>query len=272
MTYVQGQRAKLSTVVRGEDGQPADATVVLTMTAPDGTVSTPAVNHDGIGAYSASVTFDQSGDWLRVWMASGTVVAPDVDQIHVIAPTLRLVGLVEVKEHGNITSTASDRELLDFIGTAQQMIEELVGATVPQTFTQGWSVPFRDRCRTYPVLWFDHGPVLSINSITEYGNVVDPSLYLLNDDGSVVRTDGRGWYADTAAPLSVIYRAGRAPIPEGIRWAGKELTIHLWRSTQAQRGGRARGDIGDAAVAAGFGMPNRVRDALAPFLLAPVVA
>lgn len=266
MTYVQGQRATLKTTVTDESGNPADATVVLTITAPDGTISTPTVNHDGTGQYSAAVTFNQVGDWLRVWTASGTIVAPTFDQIHVIAPTLRIVGLAEVKEHGNITSSASDGELLDFIGTAQQMIEELVGVTVPQTITE----------TTYAcsgAILLDKGPVLSVQSITEYGAAVDPSLYAVDlATGAIERTDCRSWHGSSTWPLGVIYRAGRNPIPEAIRWAGKEQTIHLWRSTQAQRGGRARGDIGDAAVAAGFGMPNRVRDALIPFLLAPVVA
>jgi hypothetical protein len=132
MTYVVGQRANLRTTITDATSALTDATVVLTVTAPDGTVSTPAVNHPSTGTYNADVTFDQPGDWLRVWSTTGAVVSSNVDQVHVIAPTLRIVGLAEVKEHGNITSTNSDSELLDFIGTAQQMIEDLVGPTVPR--------------------------------------------------------------------------------------------------------------------------------------------
>jgi hypothetical protein len=264
VTYYLGQRATLNTVIRNEAGDPADATVALTMTAPDGTVTTPTVAHDGTGQYSAQVTFDQAGDWLRVWSASGAVVATDADQVHVIATALRIVGLAEVKEHGNITTTANDQELLDFIGTAQQMIESEVGPTVPQTITETIYV-------NSSTLLLSRTPVLSVQSVTEYGATVDPSVYLLNSaTGAILRTDGRGWYGSTAYPLTFVYRVGRSPIPEAIRWAGKELTIHLWRSTQAQRGGRGRGDSTESV--AGFGMPNRVREALIPFSLGATVA
>lgn len=265
MTYVLGQRVSLRTTVTDAAGVATDATTVLTVTAPDGTVTTPAVTHPGTGLYSADVTFNQAGDWLRVWSTSGAIVSTDVDQIHVISPTLRIVGLAEVKEHGNITTTANDRELLDFIGTSQQMIESLVGTTVPQTFTE-------TQYTSAGNVWLRHSPVLSVTSVTEFGGVVDPGLYIVDADAGVItRTDGRDWYGATTSALTTVYRAGRAPIPEGIRWAAKELTVSLWRSTQAQRGGRSRGS--DAPeTPTGYALPNRVREALEPYLLVPVVA
>jgi hypothetical protein len=266
VTYVLGQRIKLSTSVLDVEGALTDATVVLTVTAPDGTVSTPAVTHPATGWYEAEVTLSQAGDWLRVWSTSGTVVSTDVDQIHVIAPVLRIVGLAEVKEHGNITTTSHDRELLDFIGTAQQMIEDIVGVTVPRTFTEThYATPGG-------YVWLREAPVMSVTSVDEYGAPVDPSLYIADlNAGAIGRTDGRSWHADSTTALTTVYRAGRAPIPEGIRWAAKELTIALWRSTQAQRGGRARGTDAPEAPT-GYALPNRVREALAPFLLVPAVA
>lgn len=264
MTYFLGQRATLRTEIRNEAGILADATVTLTVTAPDGTVSTPAVAHDGTGQYSAEVTFSQAGDWLRVWTSTGAVVTTDADQVHVIAAALRIVGLAEVKEHGNLTSNVNDRELLDFIGTAQQMIESEVGVTVPRTVTETVYVGG-------PLLLLAETPVISVQSITEYGSTVDPSLYVLDANaGAIRRADGRNWAATSSTPLTWTYRAGRAPIPEAIRWAGKELTIHLWRSTQAQRGGRGRGEASETAAA--FGLPNRVRDALIPYARAVTVA
>jgi hypothetical protein len=264
VTYVLGQRARLRTTVTDEAGAATDATTVLTVTAPDGTITTPAVTHDGTGVYHADVTFTQVGDWLRVWSTSGTVVSTDVDQIHVIAPALRIVGLAEVKEHGNITSTSSDRELLDFIGTAQQMIEHEVGPVVPQTVTETVYAGA-------PTLLLSQIPVIAVQSVTEYGATVDPSAYNVDlDAGTITRADGRCWVATSLQPLTWTYRAGRSPIPEALRWAGKELTIHLWRSTQAQRGGRGRGEAPDTAAA--FGLPNRVADALVPYARAATVS
>lgn len=180
------------------------------------------------------------------------------------------VTLDEVKLHGNITTSASDGELVDFIGTAQQMVEKLVGVTVPQTFTQTVVDAARPGSTNY--VWLRHQPVMAVTSVSEYGNTVDPGLYYLDtDDGSLARLDRRGWYGAPEWPLTVVYQAGRLPVPEAIRWGIKELTIHLWRSTQAQRGGRARGGEQTEFVA-GYALPYRVRDALDPFLLAPVLA
>lgn len=174
-----------------------------------------------------------------------------------------VVTLTEVKEHGNITSTASDTELEDFIGTAQQMVEDLVGPTVPQTVTQTWY-------GGQSSLSLSRLPVLSVESVTEYGSAVDSGLYVVDPViGEVFRADGRGWYGRRDMPVVVAYTAGRDPVPAAIRWGIKELAIHLWRSTQTQRGGRARGDVAD--LPAGYGLPNRVREALAPFLLVPAV-
>ncbi|MEU1810953.1 hypothetical protein [Micromonospora aurantiaca (nom. illeg.)] len=268
MTSLVGQRESLRLEVRDEQGALTDATVVLTLTRPDGTTTQPAVDHPVAGVYTAQVTYDQAGDWLRVWQTTGVVVSVDADQVHVVAPALRIVSLAEVKEHGNITTTASDRELLDFIGTAQQMIEHLVGATVPTTVTEILTA-------SGSRLWLTRAPVIAVASVTPYAGTtpltplaagtwtLDPA------SGSLARPYG-GW----AARVEVVYRAGRAPIPEAIRWAAKELAIHLWRSTQTLRGGRGRGAVDDqaAAVGAGYGLPHRVEDALGPFLRAPAVA
>ena len=268
MTYV-GQRESLRLEVRDEQGTLTDTTVALTLTRPDGTTSTPTLDHPATGVYVADVTWDQAGDWLRVWQTTGAIVSVDADQTHVVAPTLRIVSLAEVKEHGNITTTANDRELLDFIGTAQQMIEHMVGATVPTTVTETLTA-------TGPRLWLTRAPVIAVTLVTPYAGTtpltplaagtwtVDPA------SGALVRPHGV-WAGDR---VEVVYRAGRAPIPEAIRWAAKELAIHLWRSTQTLRGGRGRGTADDqaAAVGAGYGLPHRVEDALGPFLRAPVVA
>lgn len=49
-------------------------TVTLTVVAPDGTVTTPAVAHAGIGVYQANVSVDQVGTWTFLWVAAGAVI------------------------------------------------------------------------------------------------------------------------------------------------------------------------------------------------------
>jgi hypothetical protein len=58
-------------------GALTDATVVLTVTAPDGTVSTPTVVHVSLGTYKANVLASQVGIWHYRWVASG--VATDAE-------------------------------------------------------------------------------------------------------------------------------------------------------------------------------------------------
>jgi hypothetical protein len=246
--------------------------VTCAVTAPDGTASAPSATY-GSGAWSASVPAAQAGDYQYVFAGNGFYYR---DQFHVVAGGLNIVGLGEVKEHGNITSTTADRELLDFIGTAQQMIENEVGAVVPATWTAE-----RQAISPGGIVFLNHAPVLEVTSVAEYNGSVlmatlAPGDYLADlAAGTLTRLTGGAttrWSAPTAL---VTYRAGRAPIPEAIRWAAKELTIHLWRATQSQRGGRGRsggGDVEGSVAALSYALPNRVVDALAPFARGPAVA
>ncbi|MEE3918194.1 hypothetical protein V2I01_04855 [Micromonospora sp. BRA006-A] len=77
MSYLLGQRDTLRLEVRDEQGNLSNADVALTLTKPDGTTASPAVDNPLFGVYTAQVTYDQAGDWLRVWQVSGAVVAVD---------------------------------------------------------------------------------------------------------------------------------------------------------------------------------------------------
>lgn len=176
---------------------------------------------------------------------------------------MAVVSIEEVKQHLNITGTASDAELPVFIDTAQQIVEDLVGPVEPTIVTQ--------TMYSGGVVSLNESPVISITTVTEYGVTVSPSLYVADlTDGSLVRLDGRRWYAAPSSPLVVVYQAGRTMLPAALKWAIMEEAAHLWRATQSQRGGRARGsDIPDAPT--GYALPNRVREVIEPFLLLPAV-
>ena len=60
---------------------PADATVVLTVKAPDGTTSTPSVTHGGTGQYSSTVEMTAAGTWTYRWVATGALLAADEGRI-----------------------------------------------------------------------------------------------------------------------------------------------------------------------------------------------
>jgi hypothetical protein len=67
-TYPQGKTVHLSTTIRNDAGQIADAsTVTATVRKPDGTEATYTggqVSHDGLGVYSIAVALDQAGPWV----------------------------------------------------------------------------------------------------------------------------------------------------------------------------------------------------------------
>lgn len=173
---------------------------------------------------------------------------------------MAVVTIEEVKRHGNITADSADAELVAFVATAQAMVEHETGpaeaVAVTETHRAG-------QC----TIWLRRPPVLTVTSITEYGLVLSPTFYTADlTSGRIARTGSTFGGTDVV----VVYVAGRDPVPEGIRWAVMELTIHLWRSTQAQRGGRGRGE--DPVAPAAFGLPHRVAHAIVPYRRAPAVA
>jgi len=118
-----------------------------------------------------------------------------------------------------------------------------------------------------------------VTSVGEYvGDTLVTALAATDYDldllsGRMTRTNTAGAHLTySGTEVRVTYRPGRQPIPEGIRWASKELAVHLWRRSQSQRGGRGRGDADVAPVGFGYAIPNAVAEALSPFLLPPLVA
>lgn len=62
-----------------------DATVALTVTAPDGTSTTPTPTHPGLGTYTADILITQPGTWTYRWAATGA--ATDTETGRFIAGT-----------------------------------------------------------------------------------------------------------------------------------------------------------------------------------------
>ena len=113
--------------VRPTSSTLAAPTPVLTVTAPDGTSSTPAVS-GAPGAYTASYTLTQTGRYLERWVNSGGVQSDIVNTLP--ADPGFLVSLAEVKLALNKSTTADDDELRAYIAAATSPIEALGGAVV----------------------------------------------------------------------------------------------------------------------------------------------
>lgn len=122
MNYDVGDRVTVTTELRDIDGTLTAATVTLTVTAPDGTISFPAVvDNGGTGKYLALFTVDAAGRWLYKWTASGALVAVDGGHLTVIE-----AGLV-ASAAAYIGASATDPLLADLVHAAVTLVDEYLG-------------------------------------------------------------------------------------------------------------------------------------------------
>lgn len=269
MSYTVGAQVDLSTTVKDSSGTLVNATISLVVTKPDGTTTSPSVANPSTGVYTASISATLAGPWLYVWTASGAAVGVDDGQFEVTAQALRIVSLADVKRHMNmsLTDTTNDDEVQDFIDAAQALIEREIGPVVPKTYTERHN---GGRCR----INVDHGPIVSITSITEYYygsllHVLTSNEYVVDyTAGYIDRTLPSGMRFDFQGSINdvvIVYVAGRiVPVGANVRLGAKELTAHLWRNTQLGRTRRSRSgsatDDDSAPIGLGFSMPARVRE------------
>jgi hypothetical protein len=72
--YTKGQQVRLSLEVYNSTPALANATVALSIKAPDGTVTTPTPTNDSTGKYHSDLTLSSVGTWWYRWATTGTVV------------------------------------------------------------------------------------------------------------------------------------------------------------------------------------------------------
>jgi len=83
-SYDIGDRVEIRVVFRDRQGAPADPTVAtLTVMAPSGALTTPALAKQSPGTYAAEVTITMAGIWKYRAKGEGAVVAAGEGQIFV---------------------------------------------------------------------------------------------------------------------------------------------------------------------------------------------
>lgn len=75
--FVKGTSVHLSGELTVEDVEADAGSVILRVRDPEGTVTTPVVNHDGTGKYHADVEVDASGKWWYRWESLAPVAAAE---------------------------------------------------------------------------------------------------------------------------------------------------------------------------------------------------
>jgi hypothetical protein len=259
-------------------------TITLTVTAPDGTISTPTVSTGATS--SAAVPASQVGSYLLVWSASGAVTDVYQDQFSVIAPALDLVSLNDVRDQLNITPTdrSMDAKLIRFIKAATSVIENITGPILPASRTDVF-----DGETTYVSLPFRW--VKSIQLVTETRGITNYTLteqplghstdaYAYTWDKTVNKIVRRAYGGAVAIfppgtnVVSVTYTLGMTTIPDDIQMAAAELIRHWWQfGQQPFRGAFSAQPVDDGGLATvvGYAVPNRVLELLNPWRRHPAV-
>jgi hypothetical protein len=265
-----GTAVSLVTTATDTAGAAVDpVTVELFILLPDGTEAGPftweagQVVKEAVGRFSYRYLTTQPGQHIARWE---TAIPTAVDEEPFdVEPRWReagIVSLADVKSHlkKRVTDTADDAKLQEFIGAATDLIEDRMGRVVPVTitedvFSRGDTIVLRER------------PVIEIVSVTRYpGGTLLPAHdvttltrgWRLTSAEGVLETSGR-----FPGDMRIVYRAGRQPVPRRFRMAGKELTAHLWRTSQLnQEGGRPQAQGDTQVPASSYALPYNVRQLL----------
>ena len=218
-------------VLTDVNGNFIDATVVLTITLPNGTTVVPSVTHDSLGHYHVDYTFTLEGLYKFQWVSTGPSTSK-TDYVPV-ATFRSVVSIDDVKAFINYgTSTSNEKESLlrQVMMAVTELIEEVVGICVIKTFTNeriagGYTVK---------VLKLPHGPLLSDTSITSISSVRanGPTWTQANGD-FIVYPDSATVELENAMPFyygpwKATYTCGRAVISNKIQLAALEICYDMW--------------------------------------------
>lgn len=179
-----------------------------------------------------------------------------------VFPNSTVVSAAEVRDHLELGDDRSkDAELLRFVATAIDMVEEKVGPLAPRTVTDVLSAGG-------PALVLRQSPVLAVTSLAPYEWGMAGTPVALVD----TRLDGPAGLLHFRYPrggvVEVTYVAGYARLPEGARMAVLELTRQ--RYSVSQGGYRpGYGDVdGEPNVSqrSGMWLSPDIMAMLAPFM------
>lgn len=271
MAYDLGDVVNLRFLVVNSQGSSADATTVtVTVTKPDGTSTTNTVTSTSTGQYDHAYTPTQAGRHTVRWVATGTNAMAYTDAFDVNDPAadLSLVSLDDAKRYLNITSSASDEELRQFILEATDIAERL-------TSRQFRRVAVTERASGTGVsLSLTTQPVVSVTSVTENGTALTVDVDYVVDlmRGVLYRgtsTNARQWKPGNDN-ITVVYVAGEPNPSPTAQLLVKEITRHLWR-TQRGASPMAMGGQDDFIPGGNNIVTYRIKE-LAELLTVPTVA
>lgn len=274
--YDLGDVVALGVKITDANGALANATsVVCTITNPDGSSTTPTVVNTATGVYDINYSPSISGRYVVRWVATGTNASAYNDDFTVRDYSqISIVSLDEVKSHLNIaaTSTTNDEEIRRFVDAATDLCEQYVGCVLGrQTFVNEVYDGNTD------IIRLRNPRAMSITSIYENGNLVDPAGYVLDPTGQRVQRLAYGSlsgpsYFGVWAPgvqnIVISYVSGFINPPPTAKQGLLEEIRHLWQTQRGSTSVMGRGQNGDEYTAGTtYSMPRRVMELLDPVCL-----
>jgi hypothetical protein len=134
-----------------DTGALVDATVALTITAPDGTTTTPPVTHAGTGIYQYTIPGTAAGVWFWRWDVSGTVADRAYGSVLFQDPApVSYASLQDVKDFLKIKDTRDDAEISRVLPAATLRVNKDTGR--PRGFWPAAAVSTRTYRATHPTL------------------------------------------------------------------------------------------------------------------------
>lgn len=187
-----------------------------------------------------------------------------------------IVALPDAKDFLNISDTASDDKLTQFIAVASQMIVNRVGQVAGSQTVDEWHDGGTER-----IVLRNQAAIQSVTSLTEsYGSIVYtltqvsldgsnslPFAFTVDLDTGVLVRRAAGIAVPFAAGvrnIHVTYVSGYAAVPPDLSQACLLLVKHLW---ETQRGPSSRPGTGGQSETLGstYSFPRRVEEILAPY-------
>lgn len=178
---------------------------------------------------------------------------------------MAILTLAEAKTALNITTTAHDAELPDYIGAAQECVDFLCGPSETVNVTETVR-----GCVEIPL---GTTPVLAVTSVTgqAWGALLMSQLWV-NKEAGVIRAKTLS-FPILEDYYEVVYTAGRASVPLAIKQGVRIILAHQWdtrRGVGSLRPG-AGGDDSTMIPGLGYAIPNRALQILDRYLTGPSV-
>lgn len=257
MAYDLGDVATLAIQIKDNTGTLANATsVVATVTAPDGTTSTPSVTNGSTGNYSVAFTATQVGRHSIRWVATGTNAGAYTDVFEIGDPALLpVVSLSDLKDWlgKSQTSTTDDEKLRSILNVATDMCERYTNRALRRrTFVEShnagtvgyWGQLGAASGSPSIILW--QRPVIAVTTVVENGVTLTASDYTLDANagilyrGSSIAAGSYSWYGGEQG-VTITYTAGYTNPPDVAQHTVKEVCRWLFAP---QRGSVALPSLG----------------------------